>query len=93
MREEEAEAQRAETEDLKARIEILESKQLPTDDSAAKNTVVQALAEATRFFEHRDRMNAVVHLVEVRWSPITILVRQAWEEVSKDSQSDSPPAP
>lgn len=32
----------------------------------------QALADAVAYFEHRDRMNAMVHAPDiVRWSPIT----------------------
>lgn len=31
-----------------------------------------ALADASEWAEHRDRMNAMVHLGEVRWSPLTL---------------------
>jgi len=43
--------------------------------------VQKALEQAVQFFEHRDRMNAVVHLGEDRWSPITDLVRDAYVEL------------
>jgi hypothetical protein len=44
--------------------------------------VEQALADAKAYFEHRDRMNAMVHTPDiVRWSPITIKMRDALSTV------------
>jgi hypothetical protein len=39
--------------------------------------ISKALAAAAGYFVERDRMNALVHLSEVRWSPITDLVTEA----------------
>jgi hypothetical protein len=36
-----------------------------------------ALAHSRRHLQHRDKMNAEVHLGEVRWSPLTDLVGNA----------------
>lgn len=41
-----------------------------------ESIVDRALKEAFEFFVHRDKMNARVHLSEIRWSPITDLVSQ-----------------
>jgi hypothetical protein len=42
--------------------------------------VLRALDEALAFHEHRDRMNGVLHLAEVRWSPLTELLRDGRHE-------------
>ena len=40
--------------------------------------VEMALADAQAYFEHRDRMNAMVHTPDIiRWSPITTKMREA----------------
>jgi hypothetical protein len=39
--------------------------------------VHDALAHSRRHLQYRDRMNAEVHLGEVRWSPLTELVGNA----------------
>lgn len=49
--------------------------------------VMRALNASKEFFEARDRMNAKVHLDEPRYSPITVLVKAALEQV------DSPAPP
>lgn len=46
--------------------------------------VTRALATANRFFKARDIMNAEVHLAEPRWSPITVLVANAFKIMSAD---------
>lgn len=46
----------------------------PPDEREA---VRVALAHALFFLEARDRMNAEVHLSDVRWSPLTVEVRNA----------------
>jgi hypothetical protein len=49
--------------------------------------VFDALAHARRHLSHRDRMNAELHLGEVRWSPLTRLVGNA-EDMLKDVLQD-----
>jgi len=41
--------------------------------------VARALRASLDHLEHRDRMNAVIHLGDVRWSPLTDLVREGVE--------------
>jgi hypothetical protein len=51
-----------------------------------KNAVRVALRKSLVFFENRDKMNSVIHLAEVRWSPITELVRSAIDELELDDE-------
>jgi len=52
-----------------------------------------ALNAALRFFERRDEMNSEVHLAEVRWSPITGLVRDALKELRSGALRSKAPDP
>jgi hypothetical protein len=44
--------------------------------------IVVRMRKVLSFFEHRDEMNASVHLDQVRWSPITIEMENLVEEVT-----------
>jgi hypothetical protein len=52
-----------------------------TDTDAAYDmaTVIEALRAAKQFMEHRDQMNAAVHLASVRYSPATELAQRGLE--------------
>lgn len=49
------------------------------DDERALEAVVRALEAAEHMAAHRDHSNAAIHLAEVRYSPITELLREALE--------------
>ena len=61
-------------EDLAGRLHEVEQN---VSDDAVEALVDKALTAGLRYFERRDLMNSTVHLDEVKWSPITDLLREA----------------
>jgi hypothetical protein len=40
--------------------------------------IVETLRDALTFHHHRDRMNAAIHCADVRWSPLTVKIEEAF---------------
>lgn len=55
----------------------------PSDGDRDREAIARALDASEQFFMERDRMNAMVHLAPVRYSPVTELVQQGREAAAR----------
>lgn len=58
----------------------------PAEPSGAdqdREAIALALDASEQYFRQRDRMNAIVHLTPVRYSPVTELVQQAQKAAAR----------
>lgn len=55
----------------------------PSGSDQDRRAIARALDASEQYFAQRDRMNAVVHLAPVRYSPVTELVQQAQEAAAR----------
>jgi len=55
----------------------------PSDGDRDREAIARALDASEQYFMERDRMNAMVHLAPVRYSPVTELVHQGRQAAAR----------